>query len=282
MQESTPLQTPLPAPPPSDDDGPANSDEDPMTLTPSPPLPPDPFLHAPVLTQEQLLHRRASRLRHLLRIYRAQYWGLLEEMRSKYRRFYLRHGKSGWRRDAGPGPSGLDRNDPDLPPGEMKRPHAPEPPGGSDVSRCGAQNCLAKPLLLSSYCYTHILQEPRQRLYRPCSFIVRRGSGKNANVLCQKPVLQAVSPPLCPTHFQQTQKQSVRSLRKAGIVLPPGSASKSAPNLHHFVAEYVRVILSKRRALRITQGRGETSVATRRELTQAGTSKQGTLQRNAH
>jgi hypothetical protein len=96
--------------------------------------------------------------------------------------------------------------------------------------------------------------------------------------MCQKPVLQAVSPPLCPTHFQQTEKQSARSLRKAGIVLPPGSFSKSSPKLHHFVAEYVRVILSKRRALRIAQGRGEA----RRELAQglgAGTSKQGALQR---
>jgi len=125
----------------------------------------------------------------------------------------------------------------------------------------------------------HILQEPRQRLYKPCSFIIRRGSGKVANVVCQKPVLQAVSPPLCPTHFQQSQKQSARSLRKAGIVLPVGSFSKSSPKLHHFVAEYVRVILSKRRALRIAQGRGET----RKEWGQAsvpGTSKQGPVQRS--
>lgn len=160
------VQAPLPHPLPSDDDG-ANSDDDPASL-PSPLPLPDPLLHASVLTQEQLLHRRASRLRHLLRIYRAQYWGLLEEMRSKYRRFYLRHGKSGWRRDHSP----TIRDVPtDLPPAEMKQPHAPE---SDTVSHCGAQGCLAKPLLLSSYCYTHILQEPRQRLYKPCSFIVRR------------------------------------------------------------------------------------------------------------
>lgn len=107
------------------------------------------------------------------------------------------------------------------------------------------------------------------------------------NVLCQKPVLQAVSPPLCPTHLQQTQKQSARSLRKAGIVLPLGSFTKSAPKLHHFVAEYVRAIQSKRRALRIAQGRGEASVSTHRESVQdfvAGTSKQhgGAVARNIH
>lgn len=95
-----------------------------------------------------------------------------------------------------------------------------------------------------------------------------RGSEKNGSgILCQKPVLQAVSPPLCPTHFQQTQKQAARSLRKAGIMLPLGYFPKSAPKLHHFVAEYVRVIQSKRRtALRNTHGRGETS-ATNGETT---------------
>lgn len=167
VQQESSLQPPLPHPLPSDDDG-ANSDDDPATLLTPLPIP-DPLQHASVLTQEQLLHRRASRLRHLLRIYRAQYWGLLEEMRSKYRRFYLRHGKSGWRRD--PGPANPTGDDPaDLPAAEMKQPHAPEP----DVTHCGAQGCVAKPLLLSSYCYMHILQEPRQRLYKPCSFIIRR------------------------------------------------------------------------------------------------------------
>jgi hypothetical protein len=166
--------------PPSDDDG-ANSDDDPASLAMPPPPPAldpldplDPLHRATALTHEQLLRRRASRLRHLLSIYRSQYWGLLEEMRSKYRRFYLRHGKSGWRRDQGPAPApDPDRPAPGPSAGEMKQPHAPETPG-SELSRCGAQGCFAKPLLLSSYCYTHILQEPRQRLYKPCSFIVRR------------------------------------------------------------------------------------------------------------
>uniref|UniRef100_A0A7I4BR11 KAT8 regulatory NSL complex subunit 2 n=1 Tax=Physcomitrium patens TaxID=3218 RepID=A0A7I4BR11_PHYPA len=250
--------------PPSDDDG-AGSDDDQAIPSLQPLLSlaaTDPLHHAHVLTREQLVHRRARRLRHLLRMYRHQYWGLLEELRSKYRRFYLRTGKSGWRGrevDGDPNPTPA--------PGEMKQPNAPETPG-TEISRCGAQGCDAKPLLLSRYCYTHILQEPRQRLYKPCSFTVRRGSEKNGSgILCQKPVLQAVSPPLCPTHFQQTQKQAARSLRKAGIMLPLGYFPKSAPKLHHFVAEYVRVIQSKRRtALRNTHGRGETS-ATNGETT---------------
>ena len=70
-------------------------------------------------------------------------------------------------------------------------------------------------------------------------------------------------------------------------MLPPGSFSKSAPKLHYFVAEYVRAIQSKRRALRIAQGRGEASASTHRESFQgfvAGTSKQhgGAVGRNIH
>ncbi len=145
--------------------------------------------HAEALTIEEVVRRRSRRVRQLMKLYKAQYWGLLEEMRSKYRRFYLRHGKSGWRDDTesgeqqrgggddgeaamyarereGVSPSGTEG-------GGMREPHAPERTG-SETLRCGAQGCLAKPLPLSIFCYEHILLEPRQRLYRPCSFVVRR------------------------------------------------------------------------------------------------------------
>ncbi|KAH9567687.1 hypothetical protein CY35_03G038300 [Sphagnum magellanicum] len=234
--------------------------------------------HAEALTIEEVVRRRSRRVRQLMKLYKAQYWGLLEEMRSKYRRFYLRHGKSGWRDDTesgeqqrgggddgeaaiygrereGVSPSGTEG-------GGMREPHAPERTG-SETLRCGAQGCLAKPLPLSIFCYEHILLEPRQRLYRPCSFVVRRSrdmcSGQNGTVTCSKPVLCAVSPPLCGIHYQQAQKQAARSLRKAGLVLPPGLAAKPPPKLHYFIAEYVRIIQSKRCALRAAALRAATS-----------------------
>lgn len=135
------------------------------------------------LTVEEVVSRRARRVRQLMKLYRAQYWGLLEEMRSKYRRFYLRHGKSGWRHDIDGGNSQradageatvgvIEGKIPDTP-GAMKEPHAPEK-AGSETLRCGAQGCQSKPLLLSVFCYQHVVHEPRQRLYRPCSFVTRR------------------------------------------------------------------------------------------------------------
>lgn len=150
-----------------------------------------------VLTAEEVIQRRTRRLEQLMKVYRAQYWGLLEEMRSKYRRFYLRHGKSGWRWDnedgvgvsrseqnhgeqaaaaaaAGGGGGGRELNSTSVA-GEMKEPHAPEKLG-NEIMRCGAQGCNNKPLLLSVYCYAHVLLEPRQRLYRPCSYVVRRSA----------------------------------------------------------------------------------------------------------
>ena len=147
-----------------------------------------------VLTSEEVIQRRTRRLEQLMKVYRAQYWGLLEEMRSKYRRFYLRHGKSGWRWDnedgvgvsrseqnhgeqaaaAAGGGGGRELNSNSVA-GEMKEPHAPEKPG-NEIMRCGAQGCNNKPLLLSVYCYAHVLLEPRQRLYRPCSYVVRRSA----------------------------------------------------------------------------------------------------------
>ncbi|CAM6126026.1 unnamed protein product [Calypogeia fissa] len=48
---------------------------------------------------EEVIQRRVRRLRKLMKVYRSQHLGLVEEMRTKYRRFYLRHGKSGWRDD---------------------------------------------------------------------------------------------------------------------------------------------------------------------------------------
>lgn len=92
-----------------------------------------------------------------------------------------------------------------------------------------------------------------------------RSSGKSATILCSKPVLQAVSPSLCPAHFEQTQKQSARSLRKAGILLPPGMFTKTAPKLHYFVAEYVKAIQARRRALRAAEVRSEKPDTAKRE-----------------
>ncbi|GJP69457.1 hypothetical protein CLOP_g470, partial [Closterium sp. NIES-67] len=54
----------------------------------------------PVVAAEEVVQRRLNRLRKLMAVYRGQYWALLEELRAKYRRFYMRTGQSGWKQSA--------------------------------------------------------------------------------------------------------------------------------------------------------------------------------------
>ncbi|KAJ7295299.1 hypothetical protein O6H91_Y199400 [Diphasiastrum complanatum] len=117
--------------------------------------------HANALTREEVVRRRARRVKQLIKLYRVQYWSLLEEMRSKYRLFYLRSGKSGWRDD------GEEKEGEDL-----REPHAPDKSSGDNI-KCGVQGCKAKPLPLSVFCFSHILLEPKQQLYKPCTYLIR-------------------------------------------------------------------------------------------------------------
>ncbi|CAM6093619.1 unnamed protein product [Calypogeia fissa] len=191
---------------------------------------------AEALTMEEVIQRRVRRLRKLMKVYRSQYWGLVEEMRTKYRRLYLRHGKSGWRDDV------EDERDGAVPDGGggggsgdgMREPERRL--GVAENAHCAAQGCTSNPLSLSVFCFAHILLEPRQRLYKPCSHVIRTGQ------TCGKPVLRAVVPPLCGLHFHRAQRQATKSLNKA---LPGGV--KFNPKIHLIVSQYVRVIQSKRR-----------------------------------
>ncbi|KAL3699747.1 hypothetical protein R1sor_017769 [Riccia sorocarpa] len=198
---------------------------------------------ADALTREEVVQRRARRVRQLMKLYRTQYWGLLEEMRTKYRRFYLRHGKSGWRDDV---EGGERERDSVGKPGDEGGDGMREPPERGNVENlhCGAQGCSTKPLPLSVFCFSHILQEPRQRLYKPCSFVIR--TGPSGGTTCGRPVLRAVVPPLCGQHFRQAQRQATRSLKK---VLPGGS--KVNPKLHLIITQYVQEIQAKRRAYKM-------------------------------
>ncbi|KAI5067641.1 hypothetical protein GOP47_0018169 [Adiantum capillus-veneris] len=212
--------------------------------------------NADALTEQEVARRRLRRVNQLMRLYRMHYWGLLEELRSKYRVFYIKHGKGGWKDDTeavekeklegtvdnsdgqdfmSKGKLQLGDNS-----GAMKEPLAPDKSVGETL-RCTYQGCKSKPLALSGFCFSHILSEPRQQLYRPCSFVIKSGQG--GPVTCGKPVLRSLVPAHCAAHIQ---KQSSRSVRKANT----NAAPKAGPKLHLVIAEYVRLIQCKRRAAR--------------------------------
>lgn len=214
----------------------------------------DEFLKgADALTEEEVVRRRARRVKQLMKLYRMQYWALIEELRSKYRMFYLRNGKGGWREEAEgekeraealeTSEAGKDdRARSKMQDGVMKEPHAPEK-SSIEISKCVFQGCKSKPLALSVFCFSHILSEPRQQLYKPCTYVTR--SGQNGSFTCGKPVLRAVVPSFCPAHVQ---KQATRSMRKTNLGVST-AASKPAPKLHLVIAEYVRFIQNKRRSM---------------------------------
>ncbi|XP_002988052.2 INO80 complex subunit D [Selaginella moellendorffii] len=191
-----------------------------------------------VMTRAEVVKRRRRRVRQLIKLYRVQYWALLEELRAKYRRFYLRTGKSGWREE--------NEAEESQQPGNVDM-RVPERSAGEAI-KCGFQGCMTKPMPLSAYCFDHILLEPRQCLYKPCAFVPRSAP----NGTCGKPVLRAVVPSFCAIHFQLAQRQAARVMKRAAnnnTVPPLGAfAGKGAPKLHVLISEYVRAIQNKRRA----------------------------------
>ena len=57
--------------------------------------------------------------------------------------------------------------------GLMREPLTPEKSIG-EIIRCANLGCKSKPMALGMFCFSHILSDPRQQLYRPCNFVTRR------------------------------------------------------------------------------------------------------------
>lgn len=209
-------------------------------------------MQASVLALEEVIERRMKRIRKLVRLYRSQYWALIEEMRAKHRKFYLRTGRGGWREEADTEAGGALALG--FPGSGRQEPHAPDKPANATLHCAASGPCLAKPLALSVFCLDHILLEPRQRLYNPCAFVIRSGSG--GSIHCGRPVLCAIPLLLCPEHQEMAQKQTKRALKRSSPAFPSSRGrefqsgnSKGSPKLHLIINEYVRVIQRKRRHL---------------------------------
>lgn len=100
---------------------------------------------AGLVPQEQLIRRRLRRMKALHALYRDQYWRLLEDLRRRHYRFTLRNGHGGRKEEAAAEAQERDRAG--LP------------------ATCSCEDCDAKPMPLSHYCFAHILLDPKQVLY---------------------------------------------------------------------------------------------------------------------
>jgi hypothetical protein len=168
-----------------------------MDVPQPPPLPPRPPVElagaardaelrlAVALSREEVLRRRRRRLLQLCSLYRAQFWALADELPARHGQYWWEHGSSPALADEPPPSLGLLKGNGAAPPeaGGLVGPPlengcrgAVAPPAAAAGGRaaCAASNCEAKAIPLSQYCLNHILLDPKQQLYQPCAFPIRK------------------------------------------------------------------------------------------------------------
>ncbi|KAL2335101.1 hypothetical protein Fmac_016314 [Flemingia macrophylla] len=151
------------------------------------------LMNSQVLTREEVIRRRFRRVKQLGQCYRAHYWALMEELKSKYRDYYWTYGKS---------------------PFNYHNQNGVVLGGGDDIVRCRFSGCKTRAMALTNYCHLHILSDSKQKLYQGCRTVAKNlASGPS---FCNKPVLISVVPPACPNHHSSGEKCLARALRRAG------------------------------------------------------------------
>ncbi|KAL4557323.1 hypothetical protein LXL04_035497 [Taraxacum kok-saghyz] len=195
----------------------------------------DVFLsNSELLAREEVLKRRSRKLKQIARVYKDHYWCMMEELKLKYRDYYWEYGKSPYQEDGSVPEVDAEKNGDDELGLEFS----------NDLSRCAVHGCKSKSMALTKFCHAHILSDSKQKLYMGCNYVIK--SSQAGPILCGRPILKSTVPSLCATHFQKAEKHVARALKKAGLNVT--SASKVAPKFHVIIAEYVRIIQSKRRA----------------------------------
>ncbi|XP_062107733.1 uncharacterized protein LOC133818718 [Humulus lupulus] len=165
----------------------------------------------------------------------------MEELKVQYRHYYWKFGASPFRRNDVVEQENQERESAAV---------EDEDNNGSGGTlknrrRCSFVGCKLMAMALTSFCHLHILYDSKQQLYKPCNYVIK--SAQAGPITCGKPILRSSAPSLCFVHFQKAQKHVTMTLKKAGLNV--SSSSKLAPKFHIIVAEHVRQIQAKRRAL---------------------------------
>ncbi|KAE9450548.1 hypothetical protein C3L33_17552, partial [Rhododendron williamsianum] len=93
------------------------------------------------------LTRRADNLRRLARVYTDHYWGMVEELKGKYKEYVWKYGLSPY--EEGDGDEGRGIKDLE---GNMNNAHA----------LCAFNGCALKAMALTRFCHLHILSDSKQ------------------------------------------------------------------------------------------------------------------------
>ncbi|KAJ9701423.1 hypothetical protein PVL29_006674 [Vitis rotundifolia] len=223
------------------------------TPTPDPKNPkpkpdPNPFTPSPqnlflskssCLSRQDVLRRRSHHMKQLWKCYRDYYWSIMEEVKIHHREYYWKYGVSPIMADQSK-ESGVEGNGGS----NGKNDELGFDGDGGGSQQCASVGCKTKAMALTRFCYLHILCDPKQQLYKPCDYVIKRA--QTGPITCGKPILKSSVPDLCTVHLQKAQKHLHRALKKSGFNV--ASSSKPAPKFHVIAAEYVHQIQEKRRA----------------------------------
>ncbi|GAV69919.1 zf-C3Hc3H domain-containing protein [Cephalotus follicularis] len=202
------------------------------------------------LTRPELLKRRSS-LKQLSKCYRDHYWALMEDLKIQFRDYYWKYGVSPFKDDPQQNQvqqqKDINSTNSNVP---MIEGCGENNNSNNNNHRCLFVGCKLKAMALTSFCHLHILSDGKQKLYKPCNYVIK--SAHAGPITCGKPILTSTVPSLCSVHFQKAQKHVTRALKNAGLNV--SSSSKVTPKFHVVVTEYVRQIQMKRRAARKGNG----------------------------
>ncbi|XP_024985017.1 INO80 complex subunit D-like [Cynara cardunculus var. scolymus] len=208
------------------------------------PAPEDEYLsNCTHLSRQQIIRRRSYNMKQLAKCYRHHYWGLMEELRVRYREYVWKFGMSPFQEEHNEEEK-VNVKEEQVTDGIDEAIGAAGNGNGSNNSLlCVFHGCKLKAMTLTNFCQLHILSDPKQQLYKPCDYVIK--SAQTGPITCGKPILRSIVPCLCHLHFQKAQQHVSRALKKAGLNIV--NTNKVVPKFHVVVTEYVRIIQDRRK-----------------------------------
>ncbi|KAG8655485.1 hypothetical protein MANES_04G040400v8 [Manihot esculenta] len=154
--------------------------------------------YASHLTRQELLKRRSYKLKQLSKCYRDYYWALMEDLKIQYRDYYWKYGVSPFKEDhpilqqqKQEQGGAVERESGEREGGIVNTEVIGENNNGNDYvnnslssykgdldlknhQRCLFVGCKLKAMALTSFCHLHILSDTKQKLYKPCGYVIKR------------------------------------------------------------------------------------------------------------
>ncbi|XP_039067979.1 INO80 complex subunit D-like isoform X2 [Hibiscus syriacus] len=131
------------------------------------------------LTRQELLKRRLQHLRQLSRCYRRHYWALMDNFKIQYRNYYWKFGISPFKQN-----SVQDLADDDAPLTEspaadnnnvnVNNTNSNFGLNFKNSQHCSFVGCKFKAMALTRFCHLHILSDSKQKLYKACTYVIKR------------------------------------------------------------------------------------------------------------